>query len=159
MAAEPAPSESIDEPVAKQLAEPTSLGATDTQVSVTHEPADSQLPASVQSSEEILTDPVNEPPLAVESGFYEPPSPQESAPTGSAAPAPLMPSVASPAPMSSAAVTQMSTAASESANEVHVHIGRIEVTALQNDAAPKPKPRAARQPMSLDDYLARRRQN
>lgn len=41
-------------------------------------------------------------------------------------------------------------------DEIHVHIGRIEVTAVQE--APKPKARAARgqAPMSLDDYLAKR---
>lgn len=40
-------------------------------------------------------------------------------------------------------------------NEVHVHIGRIEVTALQDAPAAKPRTRG-RQPMSLDEYLARR---
>lgn len=41
-------------------------------------------------------------------------------------------------------------------DEIHVHIGRIEVTAVSE--APKPKARAARgqPPMSLDDYLAKR---
>lgn len=42
-------------------------------------------------------------------------------------------------------------------NEVHVHIGRIEVTAVQ-EAPPAKKSRArpTRKPMSLDEYLARR---
>lgn len=40
-------------------------------------------------------------------------------------------------------------------NEVHVHIGRIEVTALPEAPAAKPRARG-RQPMSLDEYLARR---
>lgn len=39
--------------------------------------------------------------------------------------------------------------------EVHVHIGRIEVTALQDAPVAKPSARG-RQPMSLDEYLARR---
>jgi len=42
-------------------------------------------------------------------------------------------------------------------SEVHVHIGRIEVTAIQE---PAPRPRAAREgpkPMSLDEYLTKRR--
>ena len=42
--------------------------------------------------------------------------------------------------------------------DVHVHIGRIEVTAVQDAAAPKPTARHGRPPMSLDDYLARRQQ-
>ncbi|QID17622.1 hypothetical protein G3580_08175 [Nitrogeniibacter mangrovi] len=42
-------------------------------------------------------------------------------------------------------------------NEVHVHIGRIEVTAVQEAAAPKARPKRGQAPMSLDDYLARRR--
>lgn len=45
------------------------------------------------------------------------------------------------------------------ADEIHIHIGRIEVTAVQEPGTPprrrKPK---GREPMSLDDYLARRRQ-
>lgn len=41
--------------------------------------------------------------------------------------------------------------------EIHVHIGRIEVTALPQTAAPQPKRRQGKSPMSLDDYLARKR--
>lgn len=48
------------------------------------------------------------------------------------------------------------TSAGESPNEVHVHIGRIEVTAIQ-ESAPKPRAkRNGRAPMSLDEYLAKR---
>jgi hypothetical protein len=46
----------------------------------------------------------------------------------------------------------------EGATEVHVNIGRIEVTAV-HDALPSPRrapPRDAK-PMSLEEYLARRR--
>jgi hypothetical protein len=43
--------------------------------------------------------------------------------------------------------------------EVHVHIGRIEVTAVHEAPTPKAKPSAARKPMSLDDYLARRKED
>ena len=43
--------------------------------------------------------------------------------------------------------------------EVHVHIGRIEVTAIQEAPIPKPATPGERQPMSLDDYLARRQRN
>ncbi|WP_157633638.1 hypothetical protein [Thioflavicoccus mobilis] len=41
--------------------------------------------------------------------------------------------------------------------EVHVHIGRIEVTAVQEPAPARRAPRRAAPTMSLDDYLARRR--
>lgn len=41
------------------------------------------------------------------------------------------------------------------ANEVHVSIGRIEITAMQMPAPPKRKS-AAKPPRSLDDYLAQR---
>jgi hypothetical protein len=45
----------------------------------------------------------------------------------------------------------------EETAEVHVSIGRIEVTALQGAPAPKKAPRNNRAPLSLDDYLSRRR--
>jgi len=48
-------------------------------------------------------------------------------------------------------------ATSNEAPEIHVHIGRIEVTALPEAAAPQPKRRQGKSPMSLDDYLARKR--
>lgn len=41
-------------------------------------------------------------------------------------------------------------------NEVHVHIGRIEVTALREAPARPAARKAGRAPMSLDEYLARR---
>lgn len=41
-------------------------------------------------------------------------------------------------------------------NEVHVHIGRIEVTALPEPA--RPQRRRGQAPMSLDDYLKRRKE-
>jgi hypothetical protein len=45
----------------------------------------------------------------------------------------------------------------EETTEVHVSIGRIEVTAVHETPPPRlPPPRAAK-PMSLDEYLARRR--
>lgn len=55
-----------------------------------------------------------------------------------------------------AASAQRTPPAAESPTEVHVHIGRIEVTAVQPSAAPKPAARGGPQPMSLDEYLARR---
>ena len=45
---------------------------------------------------------------------------------------------------------------SEETTEVHVNIGRIEVTAVQEAPPPRrPAPRTAKA-MSLDEYLARR---
>lgn len=44
----------------------------------------------------------------------------------------------------------------EETTEVHVNIGRIEVTAVQEAPAQKPAPRRRQQPMSLDEYLSRR---
>ncbi len=71
---------------------------------------------------------------------------------------PLLPAVASaPAPQRAAA--SRTHAAVESPNEVQVHIGRIEVTAVQSPDPPKRKPGAARQPLSLDDYLADRQRS
>ncbi len=48
----------------------------------------------------------------------------------------------------------------QQANEVHVHIGRVEVTAV-SEAPPPPRKRSEshRQPMSLDDYLAKRQRD
>jgi len=40
--------------------------------------------------------------------------------------------------------------------EVHVHIGRIEVTAVAEAAPARSKPHAGKAPMSLDEYLAQR---
>jgi hypothetical protein len=45
-------------------------------------------------------------------------------------------------------------------HEIHIHIGRIEVTALRESPSPTtPRKRKGREPMSLDDYLARRRKD
>jgi hypothetical protein len=44
----------------------------------------------------------------------------------------------------------------EETTEVHVSIGRIEVTAVHEPAAPKPAASRRNAPMSLDDYLAKR---
>jgi hypothetical protein len=48
-------------------------------------------------------------------------------------------------------------AMSEETVEVHVNIGRIEITAVPEAPAPKPAPRHRQQPMSLDEYVSRRR--
>lgn len=50
-----------------------------------------------------------------------------------------------------------SAVASGGETEVHIHIGRIEVTALQEAPPPKPVTRERAQPMSLETYLDRRK--
>lgn len=47
--------------------------------------------------------------------------------------------------------------AAPAADEIHVHIGRIEVTAVRESAPAKPSARTPQPTLSLDDYLARRR--
>jgi hypothetical protein len=44
----------------------------------------------------------------------------------------------------------------DDAGEVHIHIGRIDVTAVREAAPPRRKQVATPAPMSLDNYLARR---
>jgi hypothetical protein len=57
--------------------------------------------------------------------------------------APTAPSAAQPSP--------------QQADEVHIHIGRIEVTAIQERAPSKREARKGPTPLSLDDYLAKRK--
>ena len=78
------------------------------------------------------------------------------------APAALVPEVAAPvSPVAGvirpALLQEPKEGSSRETTEVHVHIGRIEVTALPAPAAPQPKARAARPSVPLSDYLARRR--
>ena len=80
-------------------------------------------------------------------------------PTGPRAPEPLLPSHAAAPTANSVAAMQTPAATSEAPNEVHVHIGRIEVTAVQSSEPPRRKAKAAQQPMSLNDYLARRQRS
>lgn len=71
---------------------------------------------------------------------------------------PSPPPLKAPDTQARSAVGQpQSGAESDRETEVHIHIGRIEVTALQEAARPKPKPRERVQPMSLDAYLEQRR--
>jgi hypothetical protein len=46
--------------------------------------------------------------------------------------------------------------ASREPSEVHIHIGRIEVTAVHEAAPPRRLPAPRPSPMSLDAYLAKR---
>jgi hypothetical protein len=84
--------------------------------------------------------------------------------TGSADPAPLMPRAARPAalapiapsPVRRGGTPQGSTAtAPDDSTEVHIHIGRIDVTAVHEAPAPRRRTPAAPAPMSLDGYLAK----
>lgn len=63
----------------------------------------------------------------------------------------------SPIPQPAAAAPVVATAPGRQADEVHIHIGRIEVTAVQESAPGPHAPRKGRSPLSLEDYLARRK--
>jgi len=86
-------------------------------------------------------------------------------------PAPLLPPVAdrstglaiaparreaAAASLQPAAWTQAPVGNTDDAGEVHIHIGRIDVTAVREAPPPRRKPVATPAPMSLDTYLARR---
>ena len=58
---------------------------------------------------------------------------------------------------SSTAQIATTVAPSQQADEVHIHIGRIEVTAIQESAPSKREARKGPSPLSLDDYLAKRK--
>jgi len=60
-------------------------------------------------------------------------------------------------PPSAASLTDPASAASTGPTEVHVHIGRIEVMATPETAAPKKRRAPIRNALSLSDYLAKRR--
>ncbi len=47
-------------------------------------------------------------------------------------------------------------ATAEPAPDVHIHIGRVELTAVATPAAPRREPPNAKKPMALDEYLRRR---
>lgn len=69
---------------------------------------------------------------------------------------PANPQGAASAPAASASASASAVPAREP-DEVHIHIGRIEVTAIQ-ESRPASKPsRKGSAPLSLDDYLARRK--
>ncbi len=84
---------------------------------------------------------------------------QQASPVEPRTPEPLLPSFATTPTANSVAAMQTPEVTSDTPNEVHVHIGRIEVTAVQSGEPRKRKAKAAQQPMSLDDYLARRQRS
>ena len=60
-----------------------------------------------------------------------------------------------PAAMTSAAAMAANGVRAEP-DEVHIHIGRVEVTAVQDAPAARRRPQPAPPPMSLDAYFAKR---
>jgi hypothetical protein len=63
------------------------------------------------------------------------------------------------APTASASIDnqgRLSAGSIEETTEVHISIGRIEVTAVHEPAPSKPAAARRNAPMSLDDYLAKR---
>lgn len=94
-----------------------------------------------------------------------PPRMQANAETGmDALPTALLPPEPVTAPYAASASTPIANnrpapaSASEPA-EVHVHIGRIEVTAVQAPDPPRRPARSGQAPMSLDAYLAKRQRS
>lgn len=79
--------------------------------------------------------------------------------TGTGMPAPLLPPDFSGSSSKPITKTQTPAVAADTGNEVHVHIGRIEVTALPPSGPSRRKKKVAPQPMSLDEYLAARQRN
>ncbi len=77
--------------------------------------------------------------------------------TAEAMPARLLPPHTPPRRQPATANPPERTDTSSTPNEVHVHIGRIEVTAVQESPQPKPRQKRGQAPLSLDDYLAKRR--
>ncbi|TVO59011.1 hypothetical protein [Denitromonas halophila] len=78
--------------------------------------------------------------------------------TPDALPEPLLPAHAgSVAPRTTEPARSTPVAAEPT--EVHVHIGRIDVTAVQAPAPPRRPARSAQAPMSLDAYLAKRQRS
>ena len=76
-----------------------------------------------------------------------------------AVPEALLPAQAERATARAADAARPATAAAAEPTEVHVHIGRIEVTAVQAPAPPKRPSRSGQAPMSLDAYLAKRQRS
>ena len=69
-------------------------------------------------------------------------------------PTPVRPAAGRPDRLTASARAPAQTA--DEPHDVHVHIGRIDVTAVHEPAAPRRRPVAAPAPMSLDAYFARR---
>jgi hypothetical protein len=72
-------------------------------------------------------------------------------------PAPLLSPPAAASAQPKAPVAPVAAGPGQPADEIHIHIGRIEVTAIQETAPSKRPARKGAAPLSLDDYLARRK--
>lgn len=120
-------------------------------------------PRSTAHAPDTQPQPVGEP----ASARTEAPTPAASAaPAAPDAPTPLLPTSASTAlrqphaphaAWPSAIGAPHGQVAAPQDTEVHIHIGRIDVTALHEAPRAKAKPRERAQPMSLDAYLAKRK--
>jgi len=140
-------------------------------------PSDSfgRAPAEDPSREHVTT--TLEPPaptrgLTATTSRAPTPEPRQSGDRGVAEPragrATETPTVPGPQPRAAAALARIQPEASTLRNwrdgaepEVHIHIGRIEVTALPEAVPPRKKAASGKKPMSLDEYLqgrARRNQ-
>ncbi|WP_146010767.1 hypothetical protein [Halomonas heilongjiangensis] len=115
-------------------------------------------PVSVASRVEAANTPTARAPSVMATSAFDtpyPPEPEWQAPS----PPPealLLPLVTSQLPPRSTAMA-MPPVVADSPAEVHVHIGRIEVTTVQEPAPTKRPSKRGQPPMSLDEYLARRR--
>ncbi|MFC3284033.1 hypothetical protein [Litchfieldella rifensis] len=112
-------------------------------------------PASVAHRREAAEMPTSKAPDVAAASTRDTPYPPE--PERQAPPEALLPPLVDRplTPRSTAAATP--SLAADSAAEVHVHIGRIEVTAVQEPAPTKRPSKRGPSPMSLDEYLASRR--
>ncbi|MED5607476.1 hypothetical protein VV867_07245 [Pseudomonas sp. JH-2] len=96
--------------------------------------------------------------------MHETPPHHQAPPGVDAAPpspaAPRLPPLLAPMASATAAPTRAAPPPAEPVprqpDEVHIHIGRIEVTAIQETAPARREARKGPPPLSLDDYLARR---
>jgi hypothetical protein len=133
---------------------------------ITPHPAKTRLPLP---SPLLMELPAEEKPGSAVSNEISPPVENPSTDTSSDTAADGLPAAILPRQRAAKATTAMphapptphtgvrtSQEASSEPNEVHVHIGRIEVTAIQQPSPPKPRQKRGRAPMSLDDYLAKR---
>lgn len=85
--------------------------------------------------------------------------------TSAADPAPLLPDGPRPAPLAAVtpppsdrrgALPGIGATSNDADTEVHIHIGRIDVTAVQEAPPPRRRAAPAPAPLSLDGYLAQR---
>lgn len=108
------------------------------------------LTATVSPAQRAVADPI--PPVEAERSRSDP-APLMPRTAGDPA---AMPRVSPASPHRDAWPPTATASTTDDATEVHVHIGRIDVTAVHEAAPPRRKPASMPGPMSLDSYLARR---